>query len=217
MLRKTIISFLAVLLLTVTLSVGITPVHAASASFNSYLSIGCAASATGFLWSTDSAGPYDVRTIVSAGGSIYMDEIVPALTGTSWNWHLYNSNSGGTRNAFFPLPANTPINVTLSLSTGPSFSFSFFCDQFLSGPQIPAGFVLRTITCDVAVFSSPAGEPVSTGERIIRGQTWYVSPTPVKTNSGRFTNWTEIFAGGPVDGFIPTACVGGKPAGYTGD
>ena len=70
------------------------------------------------------------------------------------------------------------------------------------GPGIPNGFVLRTITCDVAVYDSPAGNAVG-GARIRAGQTWYVSPT---TSAGS-ADWTEIFVGGFTNGYIPTACV----------
>jgi hypothetical protein len=83
------------------------------------------------------------------------------------------------------------------------------------GPAIPGGFVLRTITCDTAIYQAAGGNPVATGEHIINGQTWFVSPTPVKDAKG--TSWTEIFVAGYSDGFIPTACVGGKPAGYAGE
>jgi hypothetical protein len=73
----------------------------------------------------------------------------------------------------------------------------------IPGPTIPAGFVLRTITCDVAVFNAPDGSPVGSN-RIRSGQTWYVNPES-KTANGE--SWTEIFVGGPITGWIPTACV----------
>jgi len=87
-----------------------------------------------------------------------------------------------------------------------------------AGPAIPAGFVLRTIVCDVAVFNLASGTPLPTGERIRLGQTWYVNPKPVAvSNNAQYPKWTEIFTSGYINGFIPTACVGGKPAGYTGE
>lgn len=73
------------------------------------------------------------------------------------------------------------------------------------GPGIPSGFVLRTITCDVPVYATPAGMPVAGGAAIRAGQTWFVNPTPINGADGR--QWTEIFAAGFINGYIPTACV----------
>ena len=82
------------------------------------------------------------------------------------------------------------------------------------GPAIPSGFVLRTITCNTPVYTTVGGIPVTSGEHITNGQTWFVSPTPAKDAKDR--EWTEIFDGGWIDGFIPTDCVGDKPVGYKG-
>ena len=73
------------------------------------------------------------------------------------------------------------------------------------GPFIPSGFVLSTITCDVAVFDAPAGTPVA-GSVITGGQTWYVNPAPEEGADGE--EWSEIFTSGPVNGYIPTICIG---------
>jgi hypothetical protein len=81
------------------------------------------------------------------------------------------------------------------------------------GPDIPAGFVLRSIPCDVPVYTMPGGIPTSA--TIKNGQTWFVSPTPVKDERGN--SWTEIFVASSTNGFIPTRCVGGKPADYAGN
>lgn len=75
-----------------------------------------------------------------------------------------------------------------------------------AGPGIPSGFVLRTITCDVAVFGQPAGTPVGSN-RIKAGQTWYVNPKSVTGSDGE--QWTEIFTSSSPNGYIPTKCVGG--------
>jgi hypothetical protein len=75
------------------------------------------------------------------------------------------------------------------------------------GRAIPTGFVLRTITCDVAVFDSPSGNPVGSN-KIINGQTWYINPTPVSvSNNALYPSWTEVFVSGTTNGFIPTKCV----------
>ena len=73
------------------------------------------------------------------------------------------------------------------------------------GPPIPSGFVLRGITCDTAVYDSAGGQPVA-GTLITAGQTWYVNPTPVTAGG---SSWTEIFTSSYINGFVPTACVGG--------
>ena len=77
------------------------------------------------------------------------------------------------------------------------------------GPVIPSGFVLRTITCDVDVFNTAAGSP--TTARVLAGQSWFVNPTAVQATGNGFDSWTEVFVGGPSNGFIPTICVGGYP------
>ena len=71
------------------------------------------------------------------------------------------------------------------------------------GPSVPSGFVLRTITCNVAVYDAPGGSPVGSN-MVTGGQTWFVNPTPAKDAAGK--SWTEIFVGGFSDGFIPTSC-----------
>lgn len=73
------------------------------------------------------------------------------------------------------------------------------------GPGVPAGFVLVTITCDVAVYDTPAGSPV--GDNAVRaGQTWFVNPESVEGDDGR--QWTEIFVSSRINPYIPTACIG---------
>ena len=79
------------------------------------------------------------------------------------------------------------------------------CVPAAEGPSIPAGFVLRTITCDVPVYNTAAGSPVAGGAAVRAGQTWYVNPTPVDGADGE--QWTELFAGGYTNGFVPSACV----------
>jgi hypothetical protein len=71
------------------------------------------------------------------------------------------------------------------------------------GPGIPAGFVLKTVTCDMAVFDSPGGVPVGEN-RFTTGATWFMNPTPKKDAKGRL--WTEVFVGGWQNGWILTSC-----------
>ena len=72
------------------------------------------------------------------------------------------------------------------------------------GVPVPEGFEQRAITCDVAVYESPAGNVVA-GATVYAGQHWYVNPQPVDGADGR--QWTEIFVAGEHTGYIPTACV----------
>jgi hypothetical protein len=79
----------------------------------------------------------------------------------------------------------------------------------ITGPPLPPGSELKTITCDVAVYDSAGGRPVGSN-RIKAGQTWYVMPG-VKTASGPggtgSIEWSEVFVGGYTNGWIPTSCV----------
>jgi hypothetical protein len=71
-------------------------------------------------------------------------------------------------------------------------------------PSLPAGFVLRTITCNTPVFDSPGG--VQVGANALRaGQTWYVNPTPVDGTDNQL--WTEVFVSGFNNVYVPSACV----------
>jgi hypothetical protein len=127
---------------------------------------------------------------------------------------------GGTISAqtelftFATAPTANPIRVTLVSNAGNTLSqqtlwdFTGECPGLPSvaapGPAIPDGFVLRTITCDVAVYDRPAGAPVG-NNRVQGGQTWYVSASPIKGADGQ--SWTEIFVAGYTNAFIPTRCV----------
>ncbi len=94
------------------------------------------------------------------------------------------------------------------------FNDNIACTETIPGPGIPSGFLLRTITCNTPVYNMAGGDPVGNGDKITAGQSWFVSPTVKKDAKGR--SWTETFIGGISDGFIPSNCVGGKPAGYSG-
>jgi hypothetical protein len=193
--------------------VGYRPAHAASITFIQFNRIGCENDGTGFRWNTDFPAPMEVRTIVSVGSSVYMDQVF-LLGGTGpYNWGLFSDNTGGTVNASYPTPGGTAIQVQLLINGGPSLSFSYVCDGSVDpGRPIPAGFELRTIICTVAVFDAPNGNPVA-GATIKNGQTWYINPESVKvTGNAKYPLWTEIYVSGTTNGYIPTACVGGAPA-----
>lgn len=152
----------------------------------------------------------------------YVVMTVTLGTATTGSFRIVGSPAGTpTLAGPSPIPGTLSYTVTGPLPPG-SIGIGFFIDsadgtvnvavscgdatQAYQGPPIPEGFVLRTITCDVAVFDTPGGQPVG-DNRIIGGQTWYVNPTPVTAPDG--TSWTEIFVSGTPNGYIPTRCVGG--------
>ena len=79
------------------------------------------------------------------------------------------------------------------------------------GVPVPPGFVMAEITCDVTVFQTPNPD-FPTSARLRKGQTWFVNPKSVPAEIDTFyKEWTEVFVGGPRNGFIPTACVNPVP------
>jgi hypothetical protein len=111
----------------------------------------------------DTSATYTVRTIATAAGKIYMDELFSstgAFFESATSWGIFNNNSGGTRNALMPIPAGTPVVVTINFS-GATDTVTYECAAGIPGRGIPDGFVLRTIICTVAVFDAPNGNPES--------------------------------------------------------
>jgi len=167
--------------------------------------------------SAHSSVPYSDRASMSVpgvGNVFSFSENDPAGSGSSYGF----SPSG------YSVAPNTPITISITAYNAPNQSggiasastaiINCSTGALLSatgggsiggpGPGIPSGFVLHTITCTVAVFTTAGGTPLSNAT-ILAGQTWFVSPTSVKDGQGKL--WTQIFAGGPIDGFIPTSCV----------
>ena len=139
------------------------------------------------------------------------------------------NNSYGTGDLNYSLPDHTAITLTVTtfaennyMGTQVAYYLTYDCTtgatlaqgMIAQAPPIPTGFVLRTITCDTPVYDTAGGSPLATGQTVTVGQTWFVSPTATAAEG---TNWTEIFNNGVSNGFIPTACIGGIPAGYTGN
>src|SRR5262249_6259857 len=88
-----------------------------------------------------------------------------------------------------------------------------FTPKNLPAAPLPANFVLRTITCDTPLYETAGGQVIPGGAAVPSGQTWYVNPKPVDANG---TSWTELFDSSYNNGWLPTSCVGGAPAGWTG-
>jgi len=99
--------------------------------------------------------------------------------------------------------------VKFNCSTGAVLAMTFdFLPLGYQGVPVPDDFVLRSITCDTAAYSSAGGGEVE-GAVVTAGQTWFVNPTSVTGADG--ASWTEIFLAGENTAFIPTACVGAAP------
>jgi hypothetical protein len=73
-----------------------------------------------------------------------------------------------------------------------------------SAPAIPAGYTLKTVTCDVAVFDAPGGNPIGSN-RLKAGQTFYVSPTSKDAPDGEA--WVQVYVSSAVNPWIPARCV----------
>jgi hypothetical protein len=197
------------------------PVFAGSSPTGTYdiLSFPGATAANCGIWHLGSSlgvtqpGPSNyTETVTDSGGNV-----VHVLSGTGNINGIFFSWGNG---AFNSQPKSNPIHIMLILD-GVSVASTSADDPCLPssgivslGPQIPVGFVLRTINCTTAVFDAAGGNPIATGEKILQGQTWFVSTTAIKDAKGK--SWVEIFNGGYVDGFIWASCVGGKPASYVG-
>jgi hypothetical protein len=106
---------------------------------------------------------------------------------------VYTSRLSGTCN--WTGGAFSPGGATITnLAGGSAFE----------GPPIPAGFVLLTVTCNVAAVQSPGGPVVPNIKPLVPGATWFMSPKPVKDAKGKL--WTEVFLGGWNNAYIPAEC-----------
>jgi len=131
--------------------------------------------------------------------------ISPIKAGATSASYTFTSPATGVR-IYYGYGYNTPtpagaVTAYFSLSCGilPPPSTATAEPRF-EGPGIPAGFVLRTMTCTTPIYNTPKGKPVA-DYQVTSGQTWYVNPTPVD-------GWVEGFFGGYTNGWIPQACVG---------
>ena len=145
---------------------------------------------------TDATGAQIGSITVFVPAGTYFNTTFP-ISSTSYKNPLTMSyNVNGI--PLFTLTANSPCASSSTVYAFPTPSSS-----------TSVSFVLRTITCTVAIFDRPDGQQLSSGDKIIGGQTWFVNPIPVSVaNYRQFPLWTEVFIGGPQNGFIPTVCVG---------
>jgi len=109
------------------------------------------------------------------------------------------------------------VDVSTYLLSATSFYVGWDTEQYafgivdcsnsgFTGPSVPVGAELKTITCDVAVFDEPGGHPVG-DNRIKAGQTWYVLPGVKADATGK--NWVQVFVSGFGLPWIPASCVPG--------
>lgn len=103
-------------------------------------------------------------------------------------------------------PAQRPLLAVVVLLL--MFSFGNTAPAHAQGPNIPAGFVQRVITCNVAVYDVPAGNPVG-ANRVRVGQSWYVNPRAVAARDGSL--WIAVFISGARLVYVPAQCVSGQP------
>ncbi len=158
----------------------------------------------------DQPGPSDyVETMTDGNGVVVFSRSQAGGVGTFMSWGSGSFTTPPTANPIHEHIVMDGVVIADIFADNPCLPPSVF-----QGVPIPEGFVLRTITCDTPVYDAAGGMPLGTGEAVTNGQTWFVSPTPTAVGG---TNWTEIFNNGLKDGFIPTSCVGGVPAGYTGE
>jgi hypothetical protein len=144
---------------------------------------------------------------LSSGSSVWIEAVwyAPGHGVELVNVPVFNGHFNGSV-SFPSQPTGTWFELWVWGADGGWYSYPVQCptSTAVGGPPLPAGFVLKTITCDVAVFDAPGGQPVDSNA-IKSGQTWYVNPTPVEDAAGR--SWTEIFVAGYTNGFVPTDCV----------
>ncbi|HRE49354.1 MAG TPA: hypothetical protein PLD47_16640 [Aggregatilineales bacterium] len=86
---------------------------------------------------------------------------------------------------------------------GQPYSLMVF-DGTGAGPGVPSGYVLLTMTCDMAVFDMPGGNPVG-NNRVKSGQTFYTNPKTKLDANGE--SWTQIFVSSRIDPWVPSRCV----------
>ena len=156
------------------------------------------ASGASFHFSVGPVGPGAPG--VSTGGDITNGGTAPVVLTISVTSNILNGNGQHISTSATITCSAAGATPTISISNNSPTGGT----AVIPGPPIPGSFVLHTITCTVAVFDSPGGNPV--GSNVITGgQTWFVNPTPVLDKHGK--SWTEVFVGGYINGYIPTSCV----------
>jgi hypothetical protein len=164
-----------------------------------------------------SSGSFTLNTVLGGSGTpeTYTNSVPDSRLGVSINTYgtpgidtWFNGTGWTSLNGTAVITVTAdgvgPATVTINCVTRAVTVVNFSSGAGAPGPAIPSGFVLKTLTCNVAVFDAPGGKPVGSNA-ITSGQTWYVNPTPKKDAAGKL--WTEIFVAGYSNGYVPTSCV----------
>jgi hypothetical protein len=186
---KSLLAFVAIAL--VVLVVGVQPARAAFSNVN--FSLTCSSYSVSGNATGGYSGNYIWVVIFDNDLSDFIVDAYVPLVGGSFSY------SGS-----FSIDSTHSLWVDIWDEDGVTTLATGCTNASFSGPGIPGGFVMKTITCDVVVFDAPGGKPVGSNA-IKSGQTWYVNPTPKKDAAGKA--WTEIFVAGYTNGYVPTSCV----------
>ncbi len=212
--RRPVVSFTVVLLvLAVVFGVAVSPASASisPSSFSLVLTFYGASSSScgtggniGFSTSVTFGGGIShtqVATVTDGKGTVLYSQSGPDFADGTYG--SYGGFAYGTAPWINPITATVVYDGVTYTGKADNPCLPPSGGPYLAAP-VPSGFVLRTITCDVAVYSSAGGTPVG-DNKVTAGQTWFVSTTPVQAADGQ--SWTEIFVAGLIDGFVPTSCV----------
>ncbi len=177
------------------------PSEAAATATGTYL--GCDA----FRVEGTTDAPYVMLSMYNLIDNISWYEIFPMSGATSFELEITYPLQDPDDLIFFTVSGMT-ANDRYAFDGGPATILLATCTMPMPAPTLPSDYVLRTMLCDVPVYNTPGGTPVGDG-RVLAGQTFFVSPTPVDAPDG--TSWTRIFVSSYINPYIPTQCVGGAP------
>lgn len=177
------------------------PIEAAATATNTYL--GCDA----FRASGTTNAPYVMLSMWNLIDNIVWYDVFPMSGATSFDLEITYPMQDTNELIIFTVSGMTGPNQT-DFDGEPATVILSTCTLPEAAPVLPSDYVLRTMLCTVPVYSLPGGTPVGDG-RVLAGQTFFVSPTPVDASDG--TSWTRIFVSSYINPYIPTQCVGGAP------
>ncbi len=151
--------------------------------------------------------PYVMLSMYNLITNVSWYEIFPTGGATNYELEITYPLQPSTNLIFFTVSGMT-ANDPFAYDLEPAVLILNTCTMPAPAPVLPSDYVLRTMLCTVPVYNVPAGNPVGDG-RVLAGQTFFVSPTPVDAPDG--TSWTRIFVSSYINPYIPTQCVGGQP------
>ncbi len=193
--------------LAVVFATSLVALHAATPARAATLSSGCAA-VNGQSYALSGSGALSLLSGYEYfnGGETINAKLSSSNASQSITLYLFDfggvaKQASGTSSASVGVPVTTLYTPIVVITNTGSYMLTISCG--LGGPGIPTGFVLRTVTCDTAVFDSPDGTPVGSN-KITNGQKWFMNST---AKAGKTRSWTEVFLGGTSTAYIWTSCV----------